>query len=353
LLPVETVSLTAEYQIPRCLVGGWQLSPGHSPAAASRDTLFSTLAGFVDAGLSTFDCADIYGGVEALLGDFRQWYRDRYGEAASNRIQVHTKFVPDRDELPRISRRYVESIIDRSLRRLRTERLDLVQFHWWDYQLPRYLETAGWLAELRRAGKIRYLGATNFDTPRFRELLESGVAFVSHQVQYSLLDRRAERGMAELCRRHGVQLLCYGTVAGGFLSERFLGIPQPQGPPDNRSLVKYRLIIEEFGGWTAFQELLRALARVAERHQTGIATVATRWVLDQAQVAAAIVGARNSSHLEATLATFALRLDPEDRRALSAVLAEYPGPGGDVYGLERDPAGAHAAIMRYNLNATA
>jgi aryl-alcohol dehydrogenase-like predicted oxidoreductase len=347
---VETIPLTAGYLIPRCIVGGWQLSGGHSPASTSGAEIFESLANYVDAGLSTFDCADIYTGVEALLGNFRDWYRRQRGNSAADHIHVHTKFVPDLDELPRISRRYVESIVDRSLRRLRADRLDLVQFHWWDYNVPGYVEAAGWLAELRRAGKIGHLGATNFDTIRFEELLRSGVELVAHQVQYSLLDRRVERGMTDLCRRHGVRLLCYGTVAGGFLSERFVGMPAPGGSPDNRSQVKYRLIIDEFGGWPSFQRLLQALARVAERHQTGIANVATRWILDRPQVGAAIVGARDSTHLAASLRTFALKLEPDDLDQVAAVLAEHPGPRGDVYELEREPRGPHAAIMRYNLN---
>ena len=93
---------------------------------------------FADAGITTFDCADIYTGVEDMIGEFRQRYRDaarRCGAQAA--FKVHTKFVPDLDMLPRITKAYVEGVIDRSLQRLRMERLDLVQFHWWDYAVPR------------------------------------------------------------------------------------------------------------------------------------------------------------------------------------------------------------------------
>jgi len=348
--PVETLELDRGYVVPRVIVGGWQLSTGHASSPAPRDEIYRVLARFVEAGLTTFDCADIYGGVEELLGGFRDWYRQRRGASAAAGIQVHTKFVPDRDELQGISRAYVERIIDRSLRRLRVERLDLVQFHWWDYGVSGYLETAGWLGELRRAGKIRLLGATNFDTPRFEELLSSGVEFTSHQVQYSVLDRRPEQGMVDLCARRGIRLLAYGTVAGGFLSERHLGAPEPKGELPNRSLVKYRLIIDEFGGWASFQELLASLDQVARRHRVGIANVATRWVLDRPQVGAAIVGARSETHLEQDLKTFTLRLDAEDAQAIEAVLRSRTGPAGDVYQLERVPGGRHAAIMKYNLN---
>lgn len=350
---VETVELAPGYVVPRVIVGGWQVSTGHSAGLLDRERLFKGWGGFADAGLTVFDCADIYHGVEDLLGQFRGWYRERRGAAAADAIRVHTKFVPDRDALPGISRQYVERIIDRSLGRLQVDRLDLVQFHWWDYAVPRYLETASWLAGLQRAGKIRLLGATNFDTTRLAELLEAGARFVSHQVQYSLLDRRPERGMADLCARRGIHLLCYGTIAGGFLSERHVGAADPASAPANRSLVKYRLIIDEFGGWPAFQELLGALGEIARRHSVGIAAVATRWVLDRAAVGAAIVGATSGSQVERNLEIFRLRLDDEDRARLNEVLSRHPGPAGDVYALERSPGSRHAAIMRYDLNARA
>ncbi len=92
---------------------------------------------------------------------------------------------------------------------------------------PRWLEALVWLDDLRRAGKVRHLGGTNFDTPHLREILAAGLPVVSMQVQYSLLDRRPENGFAALCQAHGVALLCYGTVAGGFLSDRWLGAPEP------------------------------------------------------------------------------------------------------------------------------
>jgi aryl-alcohol dehydrogenase-like predicted oxidoreductase len=169
-------------------------------------------------------------------------------------------------------------------------------------------------------------------------------------VQYSLLDRRPAHGMSAYCDAHGIALLCYGALAGGFLHERWLGAADPSEPLDNRSLVKYRLIIEEFGGWTAFQRLLHVVHRIAQRHETTIGAVAIRWVLDQPAVGSVIVGARNASHLAPTLRALSLVLDASDRDALSEVLDAHPGPAGDCYTLERDRSGRHGAIMRYNLN---
>src|SRR5207237_7992055 len=124
-------------------------------------------------------------GVVSLIGSLRRAY-----PSLASQFQVHTKFVPDLSELKTLDRRCVEAIIDRSLRRLDMECLDLVQFHWWDFALPRYVETALELDRLQRAGKIARLGVTNFDTLHLDELLAAGVPVVAHQLQYSLVDDR-------------------------------------------------------------------------------------------------------------------------------------------------------------------
>jgi aryl-alcohol dehydrogenase-like predicted oxidoreductase len=182
------------------------------------------------------------------------------------------------------------------------------------------------------------------------EMIESGVPVVSMQVQYSLLDRRPRKTMAAAALQHGVALFCYGTVAGGFLSERWLGVPEPKGTMENRSLTKYRLVIEEFGGWELFQTLLKTLKEIAQRHNSDIATVASAAALAWPAVAAVIVGARNRSHLAANLAIAGLALTSEDRARIDSVLYASRELEGDVFGLERDTAGRHGSIMKYNLN---
>ena len=170
----------------------------------------------------------------------------------------------------------------------------------------------------------------------------------SHQLQYSLLDTRPELHMVEYCQGQGIALLCYGTVAGGFLSERWLGQPEPEEPLANRSLVKYKLIIDDFG-WPRFQALLAVLRQIALKHDTDIATVATRAILDRPAVAAAIVGATSATHLEAHTRIGTLILDADDLALLAHILQPRMGPLGDVYTLERDRTGRHGRIMKYNL----
>ena len=335
------------YSISRVIKGGWQLAGGHGVVDSRRAR--QDMRRFVESGLTTFDCADIYLGVEELIGDFLAWYRP--GREGRPEVQVHTKFVPDREALRGLRPAGVEAAIDRSLRRLGVERLDLVQFHWWDYDVAGYVDVGQWLDRLRAAGKIRHLGVTNFDQPRLGQLLAAGVRIVSHQVQYSIVDRRPEEGMVDLCQEHGILLLCYGSALGGLLATQYRHQAEPRAPFANRSLTKYMLIAEEFGGWALFQELLEVLAGVAEKHGVDPTSVATRWVLDRPGVAAAIVGARDASHLEANRGLLRLRLDEEDRARIDAVAARRKGPRGDTYGLERVKDGRHASIMKYDLNA--
>lgn len=348
MTPAE-VEIAPGYAAPRVIVGLWQLSEGHRRQPRDRAEVLNLLLRLVDAGFTAFDCADIYTGVEELLGELRTEVRARHGSAA-DRLRIHTKFVPDRSALSTIDRPYVERIIDRSIRRLGVERLDLVQFAWWDYAIGGYVETALWLDELRQAGKIRLLGVTNFDVPRLGEIVRAGVPIATQQIQYSLLDRRPETEMVAFCADHGIGLLCYGTLAGGFLSDRHLGAGPPPPPLENRSLTKYRLMIDETGGWERFQELLEILASIAEHRGATIAGVALRWVLGRPAVASALVGISGFEAMEDARNAVELRLAMDDLELLSAWAAEGPRPRGDVFGLERQDGSPHATIMNYDLN---
>lgn len=345
---MQRIRLAPDYEISRVIRGGWQMASGHGQLTS--DDPVADMIAFADAGITTFDCADIYTGVEELIGRFRLRYRELRGADALAAIRVHTKYVPDLDILPRITKANVESVIDQSLRRLHLERLDLVQFHWWDYEQPRWLETAVWLDELRRAGKINKVSGTNFDTDHLLDIVKAGVPLASMQVQYSLLDRRPEKRMAKAAAANGVALFCYGTVAGGFLGDRWLGAAAPDDALENRSLVKYKLIIDDLGGWDFFQALLGTLRAIADRHGTDIATIASAAMLTRAAVAAVIVGARNRSHLAANLAISDVALSSADESEIAAALAQAKPLDGDVYTLERDRHGRHGSIMKYNLN---
>lgn len=346
---VPRIEVESGFSISRIIKGGWQLSQGHSEG--NTHTALADMQAFLDAGITTFDCADIYTGVEELIGHFLRDYRARHGRPAP--VQVFTKFVPDYDALPTLTKADTQRVIDRSLRRLGVDQLDMVQFSWWNYAMPRWIDAIQWLGELQRTGKIKHLGGTNFNTGAVQAMTATGVRLSTMQVQYSLLDHRPEKELIAFCQANRIHLVCYGTVAGGFLSERWLGQPEPQHPFENRSLVKYKLMIDEFGGWTLFQHLLHVLGSIANKHQVSVTNVATRFVLEKPMVAAAIVGARSARHLEENKKVFAFALDAEDHAAIARVLAQRTGPSGDVFDLERIKDGPHGRIMRYNLNSQA
>jgi aryl-alcohol dehydrogenase-like predicted oxidoreductase len=342
------IELAPGYSISRVIKGGWQLAGGHG--AVDERQAIADMYAFVKAGFTTFDCADIYTGVEELIGKFLRRVASEMESGELPPVQIHTKYVPDLDQLAHISRVDTEKIIDRSLRRLGVERLDLVQFAWWDYSIPRYVDVCMQLVDLQKAGKIRHIGVTNFNMATLREMIEAGAPLISNQVQYSVLDQRPARTMQAFLQDNGMSFLCYGVVAGGFLSDRYLDVDEHDFIARNRSQTKYRLIIEEFGGFVAWQRLLRVLRGIAADHGVGIAEVAAAWVLKQERVAAVIIGARNASHLQKLEKLAGLELSEAEFAIIRSVIDEGAGVAGDVYELERDREGRHGQIMKYNLN---
>jgi aryl-alcohol dehydrogenase-like predicted oxidoreductase len=219
------------------------------------------------------------------------------------------------------------------------ECLDLLQFHWWDYGDENYLDALKHLADLQHEGKIRHLALTNFDTERLGVIADR-VRIVSNQVQYSLIDRRPEFRMASFCREHAISLLAYGTLLGGLLSEKYLGRPEPRRPELNTaSLQKYKHMIEAWGGWTLFQELLAVLKQIADKHRVSIANIGVRYVLDRPAVAGVIVGARlgAAQHIAENTRVFGFALDAGDLALIEAILVksrdltQVIGDCGDEY----------------------
>jgi aryl-alcohol dehydrogenase-like predicted oxidoreductase len=336
---VPRMQLRPDFSVPRIIKGNWQIADDHSASIPDDDALYAQMSAFVDAGITAFDCGDIYYGVEERIGRFIERFRRERGAEAARRIAVHTKYIPGflvEGELRTQTRQKVEAVIDRSLRRLRVERLDLVQLHWWEYKIPGNVETALILKQLQQAGKIHHIGGTNYNVAELRKMIEAGVDVVVNQVQYSITDRRPQHGMADYCREHDVQLLCYGALGGGLFSRKWLGIPDPGRPAfENVSLDKYYRIVVDFGGWALFQELLRVLDGIAAKHAVSIPTVASRYVLEQQAVAAIIQGARHARHIQENVRVFSFALDASDRAQIEAILSRSKGPTGDCYDLDR------------------
>jgi aryl-alcohol dehydrogenase-like predicted oxidoreductase len=341
--------LVENYSISPVTKGGWQLSTGHSlgESVENKAAVDDTIS-FIEAGITTLDFGDIYTGVEEIIGQAVVQLIQRYGESGRSKVQLHTKYVPNEDSLVNFDKADIERTVDRSLRRLNVDQVDLVQFHWWRYEHQRYLEAMQELFRLKSVGKIRHVGITNFDLKRLQEMVESGFKPASIQLQYSVLDRRPEEGLSQYCIENGIGILAYGTVAGGFISEKYLGAADPS-EFETRSNVKYRLIIEEFGGWELFQELLAVLNLIAIAHKSDIATISSAFTLSRRGVKGVIVGARNLDHLQSNLSIPEIVLSTGELATIDEILNRAKGPRGPVYDLERY-SDRHRNIMKTNLN---
>jgi aryl-alcohol dehydrogenase-like predicted oxidoreductase/enamine deaminase RidA (YjgF/YER057c/UK114 family) len=314
--------------ISRALTGLWQIADlerdGNkvNPVEAARH-----MKTYLDAGFTTFDMADHYGSAEEITGVFRQTY-------GTDPAQFFTKWVPSPGK---ITAAQVREAVETALTRMKIDQIDLMQFHAWHYAHPSWVDCLFWLQELKNEGLIRHLGLTNFDTAHLQVVVNSGIEVVSNQVCYSLLDQRAAGEMTQLCLTHGVKLLAFGTVAGGFLSEKWLGKPEPVLSESlTWSQMKYKRFIDAAGGWERFQNLLATLQPIAQKHGVGIATLASHYMLLQPAVAGVIIGARlgKSEHLTENEGLFSIQLDEADRASIQTALSslqKIPGDCGDEY----------------------
>ncbi len=319
---VSQLQFTEDQRICRVLNGLWQVS-GHHGTIDPKAAIKSMFA-YHDAGFTTWDLSNHYGSAEDLIGEFRRQLVRERGEDVLQDLQCFTKWVPQRGRIV-VTRKIVEAAIDQALKRMYTDRIDLLQFHWWDYDNKDYLEALKHLNSLKEEGKIVHLALTNFDTKHLEIVLNTGIPIISNQVQFSLIDRRPLVSMVELCQDAKVQLLAYGTLCGGLLTETYLEVSEPRESTLNTaSLLKYKTMIDAWGGWELFQQLLQEMSIIALRYQVGLANVAVRYVLQQPTVAGAIVGARLglTEHLADNACVFDFNLDREDYARIDSVLAK-------------------------------
>jgi aryl-alcohol dehydrogenase-like predicted oxidoreductase len=250
------IALAPDLEISRVVVGLWQVADmERSGRTLDPEAASSAMLDYARAGFDSFDMADHYGTAELIAG--RLLSRVAGGEAAgTTRPAAFTKWCPTPGPM---TAEIVREGVERSRKRLGVEAIDLLQFHWWAFEHPAYLDAMKRLEALRREGLIRHLGVTNFDTAHLRVLVKHGIPVVSNQVSFSLLDRRAAGDMSALCLENGVRLLAYGALAGGLTSERWLGRPEPASDEiADWSKMKYKRFIDASGGWGAFQTILRA-----------------------------------------------------------------------------------------------
>jgi len=319
---IPTTTLGQDLHISKILTGLWQIADMERDGdQLNRQAAANAMEPYLDAGLTTFDMADHYGSAELISGRFRKKVGDR--------VQLLTKWVP---QPGKGSKAKVREAVQRALKRMQMEQLDLLQYHAWNYADASYLDELYWLQELKEEGLIRYLGLTNFDAAHLDLVVRSGIEVVSNQISYSLIDQRARGAMTEVCKRHGVQILAFGTLAGGMLSEYWLG--QPDRPADQMktwSQMKYKRFIDQAGGWESFQGLLRTLHLLTKAKGVSMANIACRYILEQDAVGGIIIGARlgQSNRIVDNLRIFEFDLTAEDQNRIRAALEQlHPIPGG-------------------------
>jgi aryl-alcohol dehydrogenase-like predicted oxidoreductase len=331
----EHYQIAPDLATDRIINGMWQVAGGHG--YIDHELAIADMMRYHEAGFTTWDLADIYGPAEDFIGQFRGKLLAIKGEEELDKIRALTKWVP---QPGRITRSIVNESIDRSLHRMGVGMVDLLQFHWWDYNNPYYMDALKYLSDLRDEGKIKHVGLTNFDTERLQIMIDSDLQIVSNQVQYSIIDRRPEVKMIPFCLENNISLLCYGSICGGLMSERYLGRMQPSTAELNTlSLQKYKKMIDAWGGWSLFQELLSTLKRIAQKHNVTITNVAARYILDKSAVAGVIIGVRLGivDHRTSNTQVFNFILDKSDCEAIDAVCAksnnlfEIIGDCGDEY----------------------
>ncbi|KAF9476559.1 Aldo/keto reductase [Pholiota conissans] len=311
------------FVVPRVWTGLWQLS-SNAWGSASVSKVRHGMARHVEMGYTAFDMADHYGSAEIIFGQFRS------GLASPEQVLGATKWCVFKRITP--SRAVVQAAVLERMERMGTKRVDLLQFHWQDYSDNGYITALNHLLDLKINGAISAIGLCNFDAIRTDEICtELGPgAIVSNQVQFSLIDTRPLHGMSDVCERHGLKLLTYGTLCGGFLADKWLGSPEPDPYSGNLtpSQRKYLdMIVKAWGTWELFQSLLLALRKIGDRHGKSISNIATRWVLDHPFVGAVIIGARLgiSEHPDENSRVYGFHLTDYDNATIENILDRSNG----------------------------
>lgn len=326
---LPTYQLAPDLEVSRVITGLWQIADmERGGTKVNPEAKAEAMKTYVDQGFHTFDMADHYGSAEDIIGV----YKNKYQKEAP--ITAMTKWVPKPGPM---NKDKVREAVNIAQKRMQTEQIDVMQFHAWNYADPAWLDALHYLQELKEEGLIKHLGLTNFDTAHLKMVVSNGIEVVSNQLCFSLLDMRAAGKMSDLCMESGVRLFAFGTLAGGFISNKWLNKSEPIGENDlNWSQMKYKRFIDEVGGWEPYQNLLSVLNEIAIIKSVSVSNIASRYMLEQPAVASIIVGARlgENNHNADNLKTFSFDLNAQDKALIESALKTLkpiPGDCGDEY----------------------
>lgn len=325
----KKTTLAQGLEISKIITGLWQIADMERDGKTLDPYIASKgMRPYFENDFSTFDMADHYGSSEIIAGTFKKELQGK------NDVQLFTKWVP---KPGKITRKDVRTAVQTALDRMQVSSLDLMQFHAWYYPDPSWLDGLFYLKELKEEGLIKHIGVTNFDAAHLRIALASGIPIISNQVCHSLIDGRASLSMAEVCMQYNVKLLAFGTLAGGFLTDKWLGKPEPTFDAlKTWSEMKYKRFIDAAGGWEPYQNLLSTVKIIADKHKVSMANISSRYILENPAVAAVIIGARlgENEHISDNKRMMQIELDSKDIEAIKGaqiLLNPIPGDCGDEY----------------------
>jgi aryl-alcohol dehydrogenase-like predicted oxidoreductase/enamine deaminase RidA (YjgF/YER057c/UK114 family) len=319
-------NLFMNINIPPVIIGLWQIADiERKNANFNPASVVENMEAYLDAGLNFFDMADHYGSAEIIAGLL---YKKRKEEGKSLPV-LATKWVPKPGHN---SKDIVKDAVTLALNRLQVNQLDLLQFHAWDYTDPSWIETMFYLDELRKEGYIKALGVTNMDTVHLKMAIDSNIPIVSNQISHSLFDQRAVNKMIPYCLENKVRVLCYGTVAGGFFSNKWLGKVEPsiENLP-TWSLMKYKRFQEEVCDWKQFQDLLKQLDGISKQLDLSIAQLASLYIKEEFHCNSVIIGARlgELEHITENKQVSNMGLDEESKFEIAHCLKQFNSVNGD------------------------
>lgn len=283
----------------------------------------------LDAGVTLVDTANVYseGRSEELLGKWLEGRREKVLLATKCRFQLGFGVLPGGPNDSGLSRQHILAACEASLRRLKTDHIDLYQVHLQDRSVP-IEETLRALDDLVRQGKVRYVGCSNYAAYRLVESLwaaeKAGTArYESVQLQWSLVVRGAEREVIPACRTFGLGTLIWAPLARGFLSGKYRrGESAPEGTRLASWKDSFRNLDQE-RTWS----VLEVARRLAERHETTPSAVAIAWLLARPETSSVILGARTVAQLEDNLRALQVKLTGDELRELDQVSTpewDYP-----------------------------
>ena len=282
--------------------------------ASPEDVVFAMLETALEAGVNFIDTADVYGqdGLsERVLG---RWFAET---GRRDEIVLATKFRFSMPYGKGASRRHIVKACEESLRRLRTDHIDLFQVHMQDASVPEE-ETLRALDDLVRAGKVLYLGVSNYAAYRLTDAvwtsrLHGLERYVSAQMQYSLVERSIEREHVPVCREHGLGILPWSPLARGFLTGKYR---KDQPPPEGGRLTRWKRFLEKADtpqSWAVLAAMDEVVAETGATH----ASVALAWLMAQPCVTSVIFGARTVEQVKANLAAAELQLSADQLQRLT------------------------------------